>query len=116
MAYALHHRAAKQKACNSAHYQNNKDTYKQNVSRQRNRAKEFIQNSKIKCARCPETFHRCLEYHHLNDKEFSVSRGSKRGMSIERIQEEIDKCILLCANCHRKETFAEDFAEYMRLR
>jgi 5-methylcytosine-specific restriction endonuclease McrA len=46
---------------------------------------------------------RALEFHHLNpdEKEFSISRdGSTR--SWERTKIELDKCILLCANCHRE--------------
>jgi hypothetical protein len=49
--------------------------------------------------RCPEA----LEFHHPFDdtKEFGVSsRGYTR--SWEKVREEIDKCVLLCANCHRE--------------
>ena len=49
--------------------------------------------------KCPEA----LEFHHPDDseKEFGVSsRGYTR--SWEKVREEIDKCILLCANCHRE--------------
>lgn len=44
-----------------------------------------------------------LEFHHLesNGKDFGISaRGYTR--SWERTKKELDKCILLCANCHRE--------------
>ena len=42
-----------------------------------------------------------LEFHHIDEttKEFPVS-GSTR--SLERQKKEADKCIMLCANCHRE--------------
>ena len=44
---------------------------------------------------------KALEFHHLdpNEKDFSFSQGTK---SWERVKIELDKCILLCANCHRE--------------
>ena len=50
-------------------------------------------------SRCLEA----LEFHHLEStgKDFGISdRGYTR--SWKRIIEELDKCILLCANCHRE--------------
>lgn len=44
-----------------------------------------------------------LELHHLNpsDKTFAIGeKGYTR--SWERVKAELDKCILLCANCHRE--------------
>ena len=44
-----------------------------------------------------------LEFHHLDptQKDFGIShRGYTR--SWEKVKEEVDKCILLCANCHRE--------------
>lgn len=45
-----------------------------------------------------------LEFHHADpsQKEFGISTsgGTK---SFERIKLELDKCLLLCANCHRDE-------------
>ena len=44
-----------------------------------------------------------LDFHHLdpNKKSFGLS---KKGLthSWEKIKSEIDKCILVCANCHRE--------------
>lgn len=56
-----------------------------------------------KCEICE--YNRCieaLEFHHINDnKEFGIgSKGYTR--SWEKVKEEIDKCILVCANCHRE--------------
>jgi len=50
-------------------------------------------------SRCPEA----LEFHHLDNssKDFGISnKGYTR--SWKKIKEELDKCILLCANCHRE--------------
>ena len=46
--------------------------------------------------RCP----RALVFHHINegDKDFGI--GGKHTLSWERIRQELDKCVLLCTNCH----------------
>jgi hypothetical protein len=31
---------------------------------------------------------------------FNISFATNRGFSLDRIKKEIDKCIVLCANCH----------------
>lgn len=56
------------------------------------------------CESCGETHPGCLEFHHVDEeeKEFDVSRRANRGHSIENIKKEIDRCVVLCANCHRK--------------
>ena len=49
--------------------------------------------------RCPEA----LEFHHLDEaeKDFGISdKGYTRSWS--RMKKEIEKCLLLCANCHRE--------------
>ena len=57
-----------------------------------------------KCMLCG--YDRCLqalEFHHLRNtgKDFSISdKGYTR--SWERVKREINKCILVCANCHRE--------------
>ena len=55
------------------------------------------------CAACGE-FHpaSCMDHHHLDPskKDGMISHFMKSG-SYQSLQEEIDKCIPLCANCHR---------------
>jgi transcription elongation factor Elf1 len=42
-----------------------------------------------------------LDFHHTkSDKEFAVSDGSNRGLSIKRLKNEINKCEVLCCRCH----------------
>ena len=53
------------------------------------------------CQICNQSFHPvCMDFHHKDPKEknFDVSRLS---YSKKKTLEEIAKCILVCANCHR---------------
>lgn len=54
------------------------------------------------CYSCKETFAPCLEFHHLdpNKKEYAI--GTKRAGKWESLEKELSKCIVVCANCHRK--------------
>ena len=57
-----------------------------------------------KCIRCGyNKYPEVLEFHHKDpsQKDFNVSsKGHCR--SWERVKKEIEKCNLLCANCHRE--------------
>lgn len=50
--------------------------------------------------KCPEA----LEFHHLdsNEKDFQIAISMAAGWAWERIKSELDKCVMLCANCHRE--------------
>ena len=53
---------------------------------------------------CGESEPCCLDFHHLDPskKFYLVGRMAHHGFGLDRILEEISKCIILCANCHRK--------------
>lgn len=56
-----------------------------------------------KCERCG--YAKCnsaLEFHHLDPNEKDFSPSSNMNMAWDKIKTEIDKCILVCANCHRE--------------
>jgi DNA-binding CsgD family transcriptional regulator len=60
---------------------------------------EYKGGSCIKCG-----YNKCisaLEFHHIdpNGKDFSIGGKS---WSFERLKKEVDKCILVCSNCHRE--------------
>lgn len=71
----------------------------------RKQKKQWIDDYKQgkKCLLCPEHDPICLDFHHRDPsaKEFVISLGVARA-SLQRIQNEIAKCDLICSNCHRK--------------
>ncbi len=69
--------------------------------------KELIKELKINgCAICG--YNRCqhsLDFHHSNpeDKLFRIGLSNiGHNYTIEKIIDEVNKCILVCANCHRE--------------
>lgn len=63
----------------------------------------------FKCCNCGNDDFRVLEFDHINrnKKELCISEAMGRGCSLEKIKKEIDKCQVLCANCHRIKTWEE---------
>lgn len=61
----------------------------------------------LECERCGCDDPVVLEFHHRDDvvKVAEVATLVQRGASRARILAEIAKCIVLCANCHRREHF-----------
>ena len=58
------------------------------------------------CVDCGETNPITLEFDHISDdKHFSISDAVRLGYSIKKIEIEIAKCEVRCANCHRKKTY-----------
>jgi hypothetical protein len=105
---------SKCKSCSSnyskKHYTNNKKIY---IERARNsnqkanvRNRKFVSDYKsyAGCKVCGENCHVCLDFHHIDSKNKTrnISRMSNEAWSLESIMKEIDKCIVLCSNCHRK--------------
>lgn len=55
------------------------------------------------CQKCGGTFHRSVfDFHHIEGKDGNPSYLITNS-SFEKIAQELSKCVLLCANCHRIE-------------
>lgn len=77
---------------------------KQSLDRQRNLKQVCIDYKGGECQECG--YNKCnaaLEFHHLdpNEKDFNISELKKTNFN-EQIKSELDKCALLCSNCHRE--------------
>ncbi|HEY2714992.1 MAG TPA: hypothetical protein VGI73_02095 [Solirubrobacterales bacterium] len=55
------------------------------------------------CKDCGETDPLVLGFDHLRDKEFSISKGLV-DRNWQSVLDEIAKCEVVCANCHRRRT------------
>ena len=94
------------------HYDKYKEEYRLRAGNRKNKLKneyrQNIQNYLLKnpCKDCGEKDIRVLELDHLDikNKVFSVSQGVRLGYSWDKIYQEIQKCQVLCANCHKKRT------------
>jgi hypothetical protein len=79
-------------------------TIKARTLKWRKEAKAWINGYKAEhpCTNCNEKRIPVLQFHHLDPKEKDLNLGAaaNHGWSIARIEKEIAKCIVLCANCH----------------
>lgn len=96
------------KACHAAyvkkHYADNKAAYVDRAKRDSplryKERMEFVRSLKTSCSQCGENHPAVLDFHHTDptEKEISVSQSKSK----KQILSEIQKCIVLCSNCHRK--------------
>lgn len=47
------------------------------------------------------SFLRALEFHHLDPTQKDIEISRAKSIGLERFNKELEKCILVCANCHR---------------
>lgn len=92
-----------------AYYKSNKQVMIEQIKK---RKLERVKENKLraikmlggKCQRCG--YNKCiaaLDFHHaIEEKEFNISKYMETWSIIEK---EIEKCVLLCANCHREEHY-----------
>lgn len=72
--------------------------------RERNRKflYEFLSSSA--CMDCGEDEIACLQIDHQRDKRYEMRDMVKNRVSIKTIEAELDKCHVVCANCHMRRT------------
>lgn len=107
------------KNANRRRYTNDAE-YRQYIAdqtrRQRLEKQEWLKSFKktLSCSRCQFSDYRALEFHHKDPstKEFTICRALHQcHMSIERIKQELEKCEVVCSNCHRIEHYVETHAD-----
>lgn len=74
---------------------------KERINKNRKKLLEYKQT--LQCKKCGLDDHRVLEFHHVGDKDNNISSMVNHGYAWKRVEEEINKCIPLCCNCHRLE-------------
>ena len=99
------------------HYYNNKEYYLKKAKKRNTKNREKINKYIFEflicnpCIDCGEKDPIVLEFDHQRDKTAPVSTLMKHNHSLQKLEKEIAKCVVRCANCHRRKT-ARDFKWY----
>jgi len=96
-------------SCN--YYKQNKEKHIKavaKVNKKKDKAlKAWVNKFKeVPCADCNRRFPSCaMDFDHVKgEKEFTISAAVRRKFNRKRILKEIQKCEVVCANCHRVRT------------
>lgn len=100
--------------CHFCHNEYQKTYYKLNprsIDESTKKRREIIRDiiKAIKsnpCTDCGNKYpYYVMDFDHLYNKKFNLSIAANKLMSVEKVMKEIDKCEIVCANCHRIRTF-----------
>jgi len=85
-------------------YKENNISEKNSVKKRKKEIKIWFKDykSNLSCSICGENHPATIDFHHKGKKENQVAQMVHWGYSINNIKKEIEKCQILCANCHRK--------------
>lgn len=93
------------------HYEENRQELidKAVVRRRLLREKWYAFKLTLKCTTCGFSHPAALDFHHKDPskKEAHIHRLLKNGLN-SKLQKELEKCIVLCANCHRIHHYEEN--------
>lgn len=96
------------------HYEKNKKKYIDKAVTYKRKVSDWFKEFKkeLSCKGCGDDRHWVLDFHHKdpNEKENMVSTLVNKGSKI-KLLEEIEKCDILCANCHRDFHYKEKYAD-----
>ena len=103
-----------QSSISKAHYVANRSEYSmrryahQKVYRDRNMRLIMRYLASHPCVDCSEADPVVLDFDHVNgEKSDHVTRLAQTGRGVARVTAEIRKCVVRCANCHRRKTARE---------
>jgi hypothetical protein len=56
------------------------------------------------CVDCGESDPIVLDFDHVEEKRFNIANAAWKLVSISVLADEISRCVIRCANCHRRKT------------
>lgn len=78
-------------------------------TRNRTRKQQAVERFGGKCHDCQGVFPQCVfEFHHLDPTQKDVNPSSALTYSEDKIWAELDKCVMLCSNCHKIRHFCSE--------
>ena len=102
-----------QRAYARGHYRRNKELYKARAKAhtKKIRAQTMVAVRELKdvpCADCGESYpYYVMDFDHKENeiKVINISTAVGRGWPLDRVMMEIEKCDVVCANCHRERSW-----------
>jgi hypothetical protein len=92
----------KQRASQHNSYLANKKRIRDRWHKARIRNKNYVDEYKrTRGCSCGETDVACLDLHHVGKKELKIAQAV-RDWSLNRLKAEVERCEVVCANCHRE--------------
>ena len=93
----------KQKQAQRQHYQDNKAVYAKRSETARQKRQAIVRSLMTPCLMCGDYDAAIMDWHHL-DPSTKVGGINELAKSkpLQVALDEIEKCICLCSNCHRK--------------
>lgn len=70
--------------------------------RRQDRQTDWLHSMKTPCIICGESEPVCIDFHHKDPTQKEFTLGKHRSRSKEWLSQEMQKCVCLCSNCHRK--------------
>lgn len=91
------------------HYRKNKDQYIARNQKAKEEKLAFVRAQKdVPCMDCGVQYpYYVMEFDHREPNKKSANIGRLLGNSWKRLTEEVAKCDVVCANCHRERTHGE---------
>jgi len=97
------------------YYSLNKESIKKRTGKRREENRDMLRKIVVEyllqhpCIDCGEKDIVVLDFDHISDNKIdSVSRMMLENVPTQRLLDEMAKCVIRCANCHRRKT-AKDF-------
>ncbi len=89
-----------------AYYQKFRSKQTERNRRMYAQGRAYVDEAKrVPCTDCGQVFDPvCMDFDHLDPTTKTRTVAQMTNFSIKRIQEEIDKCEVVCSNCHRLRT------------
>jgi len=100
---------AKHKEYSAKHYQANRiEVQERNAKTKREKRVEWHAfKSTLKCTNCGFSHPAALDFHHVDRKDKKSVHMLAQNGNYKSAKEEIKKCVVLCANCHRIHHYEE---------
>jgi len=112
-------------SCRTQHYydnnpeasKKNKDASSERSKKRKQERREWLNQYKSErgCCKCGFNVPQALQFNHINPEDKSFQISSRLDANWDEVLKEIDKCEILCANCHAIHTYENKHSQFRRL-